>query len=261
MGYCVRYGFGKDQDKLREVFLNTRDTKDNNDIFIYQYVCFASYWHHRTSHRTFHTSPVYYSLSCNKDLLEKLIEYINALGGGINVSLEKSELLYKLVTYKREYNKEDKVYKTVYHDYDHGGSTTKVTENIPDNLKTYDVSRCAVKISIKTRSFKARLMLEFITLVFLRLLDINENYYNHIPVNTTDPVRDAIKASNKMDDGHSLYDKTRYLHGRRIINEFTVDHLSYCLNVKNATKAVRGYNMDNSITQSPIIDLIYKTKE
>jgi len=226
MAYFVRYGFGSDEKKLKDVFLKTAgDVVNNDEYFINSGVCFSGFIEERRNYLDAEKNPLYYSLSCNVEQLREIIKWVNSLNSGIRIKIEKIKLLGILVStwYRRD------GYSTIpeYFDFSFGNKCTVISEKMQNELgiKGLEVHRCAVKISIRgIRDLIHKSLLEYLVMVFIRHLDTNELQIAEMPNDDTSMVEKIIISSNRRLAGHCLSENRINIH--ELINTLNVDNIN-----------------------------------
>jgi hypothetical protein len=203
--YMVRFGFGKDDNVTQEIFLKSANQANDENCIIVTDICFARLLERRFNAEAFENSSMYYSLYCNPDMLKEVIEWINNLNSGVKVTFLKSKSAgclvsngYDLVDYRRVVKfKEFKLGEGIDSDLISSRKAKQL------GLESFPISRCAVKIEVKSESFKAKALVEYITMILIRLLDYKENFLKDMSEGEI-LVEKMIYASNKEHDGHSL---------------------------------------------------------
>lgn len=196
MGYYVRYGFGADPKELDEVYLKTDGRKKSPKIHVTSNICFADFFEERVYVKAAYNSYLYYTVRCNKDMLEKLLKWLNSRHGGFSLELVQDVFTGYYI------NEQEKSYEL---GNSSRGYSIQNIENIEDDGKNFPVSCCVVKITIPEFKYeKAKFMLEYLIMVVIRMIDLNEDYLKNMSKSST-VIKNIVNSSNIADDGHCVY--------------------------------------------------------
>ena len=225
MEYYVRYGFGKDEEQLRTAFLESSESIVDDNIVVYAGVCFSSYAKQRLNLEGAYESDVYYSLSCNKDMLDELVKWLNSLKAGFNITIEKGKKVEELVGTVCRYVDFTPINEMV--DFKFGKPFMRVSSKTAKekNITGLPIGRYAIRIHIDdSTDIRAKTILEYLLLVTIRILDYKEGFITYMEEEGT-IINRVLKASDR-DWGHSIYCG---------IDKLPEKNLKICLNMSNVT--------------------------
>lgn len=258
--YKVKYGFGKDWDRLEKDYYNNASKSDDSN-YIRTCACFYDYFSERKENKG-SDSDVLYTLSCNPTPLKKLIKELNKRGKGFKITLQECVNFggYFSYTYKKGVKEYIDLDMTGY------GYFQEVTDDKYFNsiietkkIKGYPVSKCTIRIHIDTQNLHAKTMLESILLITIRMLDTNENYWKKINHREKDLLAEINRVSIDVQDGHCMYDlpyrpEKIGKDARKEHDALTIEELEYAFNLDNVLKA--SLNSSRHMKQTAIFNLI-----
>jgi hypothetical protein len=255
-GWIVRYGFSKDQEIIKEKFLNSPNDYKDGDSLIRTDVCFARFIDERKKYNTALNNPVYYSLSCYKPWLVELINWVNSLDTGISIKLVK----YRIICYLtgNTYEKPAPGFyfgRNIKSDFEFGKNMMPVPKSQLGEIKSLQIHRCAISISVTKKTTNlAKIMMEYLLLTLFRTLSINDNYFKDMLDQGTiidKVIQGGTNRTVNNFSNHCLYE--------RIINE---EQLKKCFDINNmellcdGERYIGNRGSWHTISQSAIIDSI-----
>lgn len=263
MTYYVRYGFGKDQELLKEKYLLPGEGEHrNSDILIETTACFSSFQQYRIE---IPDGLVYYSIVCYKPWLKELVEWLNKQNG-VNVKIVKT---YRTSRYLVgiSYEKIPNTYNTkrVLKDFKFGEQFLEISNKPQEDLAIAPINKCVLAINIEgNKTNLAKIILEYLILTLIRTLSITEAFFDRMEDKGTIIERiiagstneDSVHNGKKLLVGHCLYEYK--------IDE---DKLAFCLNIDNVESIIDGEKYTGKkahgyrISQTPMIDSILEYKE
>lgn len=254
MSYYVRYGFGKDFEQVKQKFFSSQNNFKLDHTFIKGDACFARYISERIAlAEQSIENPILYNLRCYKPFLVELIKWINSNCTGIKVSLERYRCYQYLSGYSYEKLPGHYIGKVTHSDFVFGQPSIPIQKKDIGEIKTIPVHSCTVQIDItKEVTNMAKILLEYLTLVFIRTIDVNEAYFSSMTDNKT-IIENIISSATGKLMGHGLYDK--------VLPEGSTT-LIKCLNIQNMEKVCSGETYIGKIgnwhkyQQTPIMDSI-----
>lgn len=259
MAYRVRYAFGKDREVTLDKMLNSIDTYiEKPNIFLRDTNCFSAYTLYRGLQRQeLLESSVFYQLSCNPTMLEKMVKWINSFNSGITIDIVDVRNPTAMVSFN--YGSSG-----AYKSFDPKAMPLiiSIAAAEKEDLEYLDISRCCVEIKIDTDNIYTKACQELIILVLLRFLDINEEYLMLMlkrPKNVK-LVKKLVDSNNVKNAGHSLYNfggsMWAPVYG---CEKLTIELLEAALNVQNVQRAVNNAPInDYNIGKQKTSRIIYQ---